>query len=133
MQGREPMRYTQPEAEGSFDHSHQKPSVMQQTQLPQQRTPNHNQKQQVRSITQYTVNSDNAQPMEHQQYTSTFPGLPTTPEPHWQKVEMYKCAPALPETSVCGVCVCVCVCVFGVCVCVCVCVVCVCVSCKCDK
>ena len=40
MQGQEPMQYIQPEAEESFDHSHKKPSVMQQTQLPQQRTPN---------------------------------------------------------------------------------------------
>ena len=61
MQGQEPMLYTQPEAEGSFDHSHQKPSATQQTQPSQQRTPNHNQKQQVRSLPQYTVNSDHAQ------------------------------------------------------------------------
>ena len=25
--------------------------------------------------------------MEHQHYTTTLPALPTTPEPHWQKVE----------------------------------------------
>ena len=43
------MQYTQPEAEGSFDHTHQNPNVMQQTQLPQQRTPNYNQKQQISS------------------------------------------------------------------------------------
>jgi len=49
MQGQEPMQYTQPEMEGSFDHSHQKPSVTQETQLPQQRTPNYNQRQQIRS------------------------------------------------------------------------------------
>jgi len=49
MQGREPMQYTQPEEEGSFGYSHQKPSVTQQTQHPQQRTPNYNQKQQIRS------------------------------------------------------------------------------------
>jgi len=98
MQSQEPMQYTQPEADGSSDHPHQKPSVMQQTQPPQQRTPNHNQKQQVHSLTQYTVNSDHAQPMEHQQYTSTFPGLPTPPEPHWQKVELKKRPRDIPET-----------------------------------
>jgi len=49
MQGQELMQYTQSEAEGSFDHSHQKPSMMQQTQLPQLRTPKYNQQQQMRS------------------------------------------------------------------------------------
>ena len=98
MQGQEPMQYTQPEAEGSFDYSQQQQSATQQAQPPQQRTPNHNQKQQVRSITQYNVNSDNAQPIEHQQYTSTFPALPTTPEPHWQKVEYKKRPRDIPET-----------------------------------
>jgi len=97
MQRQEPMQHTRPEAEGSFDHSHQKPSVMQQTQPPQPRTPNHNQKQQVRSLPQYTVSSDHAQPMEHQQYTSTFPALPTTPEPHWQKVAYKKRPRDIPE------------------------------------
>ena len=83
VQGHEHMQCTQPEAEGSFDHSHPNQSATQQTQPPQQRTPTHNQKQQVRSLPQHTVTSDYAQPMEHQQYTSTFPALPTTPEPHW--------------------------------------------------
>jgi len=90
MQGQEPMQYTQLEAEGSFDHSHQTPSMMQQTQLPQLRTPNYNQQQQVHFLAQYTVNSDHAQPMEHQKYSSTFPALPTPPEPHWQKFEYKK-------------------------------------------
>ena len=91
-QGQVPMQYTQPEEAGSFDHSHQKPSATQQdTQL-------HNQKQQVHSLTQYTVHSNHAQPMEHQQYTSTFPALPKSPEPQWQKVDYKKQPRDIPET-----------------------------------
>jgi hypothetical protein len=98
MQGQVPMQYTQPEAAGSFDHSHQKLSATQETQHPQLRTPNYNQKQQVHFLTQYTVHSDHAQPMEHQQYTSTFPALPKTPEPQWQKLEYKKRPRDIPET-----------------------------------
>ena len=98
MQGQEPVQYTQPEAEGSFDHPHQTPNVTQQTQQLQQRTHHFNQKQQVCSLTQYTVNSDHAQPTEHQQYTATFPALPTIPEPQWQKVEYKKLSRDIPDT-----------------------------------
>jgi len=67
-QGRKPMQYTQPEAEGSFDHSHQKPGVMQQTQLPQQRTPNYNQNQQIRSC-ESSATMAYMQSQEPMQYT----------------------------------------------------------------
>jgi len=36
--------------------------------------------------------------MEHQQYTSTLPALPTTPEPHWKKVVYKKRPRDIPET-----------------------------------
>jgi hypothetical protein len=98
MQGQVPMQYTEPKAVGSFDHSHQKPSSAQQTQHPQPKTPNYNHKQQVLCLTQYTVPSDHAQPMDHQQYTSTFPALPKTPESQWKKVEYKKRPRDIPET-----------------------------------
>jgi hypothetical protein len=44
MQGQVPMLYTQPEAAGSFDHSHQKLSATQETQHPQPRTPKYKEK-----------------------------------------------------------------------------------------
>ena len=64
-------------------------------------TPNHDQKQQVHLLTHYTEHSDHAQPMQHQQYTSTFPALPKTPEFKWRKVlvEYKKRRPRdIPET-----------------------------------
>jgi hypothetical protein len=36
--------------------------------------------------------------MEHQQYTSTFPALPKSPEPQWQKAEYKKRPRNIPET-----------------------------------
>jgi hypothetical protein len=36
--------------------------------------------------------------MEHQQYTSTFPALPKSPESQWQKVEYKKRPRDIPET-----------------------------------
>ena len=68
MQGQEPMQYTQPEAEGSFDHAYQTPSMMQQTQLPQLRTPNYNQQQQIRSC-ETTATKTYMQSQEPMQYT----------------------------------------------------------------
>jgi len=68
MQGQEPMQYTQSEAEGSFDRSQQKPSMMQQTQLPQLRTPNYNQQQQIRSC-ETTATKTYAEPEAHAVYT----------------------------------------------------------------
>ena len=97
MQGQEPVQYAQSEAEESFDHPQQTPSVTQQTQHRQLRTHHFNQKQQVCSLTQYTVNSDHAQPMEHQQYTSTFSALPTIPEPQWQNVKYKKRPRDIPD------------------------------------
>jgi hypothetical protein len=100
MQGQVSVQYTQPEAAGSFDHSHQKSSATQQTQHTQLTTPNYNQKQQVHFLTQYTVHSDQAQLIEHQQCTSTFPALPKTSESQWQKVEYKKRPRDIPETHI---------------------------------
>ena len=35
--------------------------------------------------------------MKHQQYTSTFPALPTIPEPQWQKAEYKKRPRDIPD------------------------------------
>jgi hypothetical protein len=92
------MQYTQLKAETSVNHIHHKPGATQQTQRPQQRTPNHNHKQQVRSKTHFTVNGAPTKPIEHHQYTSTFPALPILSDPHWQTVEYEKRPRDVPET-----------------------------------
>ena len=98
-QGQVPMQYTQPEAIERLDHSHQTPRATQQTQHPQLGMSYCNQKQQVQSLNQYTVHSDYAQPIVHQQYTSNFPALPEQPEFQWQKVEHKKRPRDVPETQ----------------------------------
>jgi hypothetical protein len=92
------MQYTQLEAEKSVNHTHHKQGATQQTQPPQQRTPNHNHKQQVRSKTQYTINGVPTTSIEHYQYTSTFPALPMLCDPIGRQLNIKKRPRDIPET-----------------------------------